>query len=73
MAVFELTEAVVFPDPELAEPYGLLAIGGDLFYMHVYPYITSFSQLFSCLSLLFLTLSPLEQNGQHGQQLVTQH
>lgn len=30
MPVFQLTEALLFPSPELAEPDGLLAIGGDL-------------------------------------------
>lgn len=30
MPLFELTEAIIFPDPELALPDGLLAIGGDL-------------------------------------------
>ena len=30
MPVFRLTEARVFPDPELADPDGLLAVGGDL-------------------------------------------
>lgn len=30
MAVFELTEKLFFPDPRLADPDGLLAIGGDL-------------------------------------------
>jgi len=30
MPVFRLTEALIFPDPEFAEPDGLLAIGGDL-------------------------------------------
>jgi leucyl/phenylalanyl-tRNA--protein transferase len=28
--IFRLTEHLLFPDPELAEPDGLLAIGGDL-------------------------------------------
>ncbi len=28
--IFALTEELVFPDPELAEPDGLLAVGGDL-------------------------------------------
>ncbi len=30
MSVFQLPEAPVFPHPELAEPDGLLAVGGDL-------------------------------------------
>ena len=30
MPVFQLTEQIAFPPPELAEPNGLLAIGGDL-------------------------------------------
>lgn len=30
MSIFQLTEEIVFPDPELAEENGLLAIGGDL-------------------------------------------
>ena len=30
MPVFRLPREVIFPDPELAEPDGLLAIGGDL-------------------------------------------
>ena len=30
MAVYRLSEQVVFPHPELAEPEGLLAVGGDL-------------------------------------------
>ncbi len=30
MAVFRLPDTVVFPDPELAAPSGLLAVGGDL-------------------------------------------
>ena len=30
MAVFRLTEAPIFPPPHLAEPEGLLAVGGDL-------------------------------------------
>ncbi len=30
MPVFQLSEQFVFPDPELAEPDGLLAVGGDL-------------------------------------------
>ncbi len=30
MPVFRLTEALLFPNPEFAEPDGLLAIGGDL-------------------------------------------
>ncbi|HYG66336.1 MAG TPA: leucyl/phenylalanyl-tRNA--protein transferase [Anaeromyxobacteraceae bacterium] len=30
MPVFRLPHEVIFPDPELAEPDGLLAIGGDL-------------------------------------------
>lgn len=30
MPVFRLTEALLFPSPEFAEPDGLLAIGGDL-------------------------------------------
>jgi len=28
--IFRLDERLVFPDPELAEPDGLLAVGGDL-------------------------------------------
>ncbi|MEE4240229.1 MAG: leucyl/phenylalanyl-tRNA--protein transferase [Desulfopila sp.] len=30
MPVFRLTDSIVFPRPDLAEPEGLLAIGGDL-------------------------------------------
>lgn len=30
MAIYRLTEEVAFPHPELAEPEGLLAVGGDL-------------------------------------------
>ena len=30
MPLFQLTEDILFPSPELAEPDGLLAIGGDL-------------------------------------------
>ena len=30
MPVFQLTEQIIFPPPDLAEPNGLLAIGGDL-------------------------------------------
>lgn len=30
MSIFRLTDEVVFPHPELAEPEGLLAVGGDL-------------------------------------------
>jgi len=30
MPVFQLSEEIVFPNPELAEPNGLLAVGGDL-------------------------------------------
>ena len=30
MPVFELTDEIAFPPPELAEPDGLLAVGGDL-------------------------------------------
>lgn len=30
MPVFELSDELIFPDPALAEPDGLLAIGGDL-------------------------------------------
>ncbi len=30
MTIFLLNEEIVFPDPELADPDGLLAIGGDL-------------------------------------------
>ena len=30
MPVFILTDELIFPDPELAEPEGLLAVGGDL-------------------------------------------
>ncbi len=30
MAIYRLTEQVAFPHPELAEPEGLLAVGGDL-------------------------------------------
>lgn len=30
MAVFRLTQSYAFPNPELAEPNGLLAVGGDL-------------------------------------------
>jgi leucyl/phenylalanyl-tRNA--protein transferase len=30
MPVFQLTEELAFPSPELAEPGGLLAVGGDL-------------------------------------------
>ncbi len=30
MPVYQLTEKILFPNPELAEPDGLLAIGGDL-------------------------------------------
>ncbi len=30
MPVFELPDEIVFPKPELAEPDGLLAIGGNL-------------------------------------------
>ncbi len=30
MSIFQLTDATVFPDPELAEDNGLLAVGGDL-------------------------------------------
>jgi leucyl/phenylalanyl-tRNA--protein transferase len=30
MPVFQLTDRIVFPHPELAEPSGLLAVGGDL-------------------------------------------
>ena len=28
--VYELTEDLVFPDPRLGEPDGLIAVGGDL-------------------------------------------
>lgn len=28
--IFQLNEEIIFPDPELAEPDGLLALGGDL-------------------------------------------
>jgi len=30
MTIFQLTKELVFPNPELAEPEGLLAVGGDL-------------------------------------------
>ncbi len=30
MPIFPLDENIIFPDPSLAEPDGLLAIGGDL-------------------------------------------
>jgi leucyl/phenylalanyl-tRNA--protein transferase len=30
VAVFRLPRRPIFPDPELAEPDGLLAVGGDL-------------------------------------------
>lgn len=30
MAIFRLNQSYAFPDPELAEPNGLLAVGGDL-------------------------------------------
>lgn len=30
MPVFQLTDQILFPPPELAEPNGLLAVGGDL-------------------------------------------
>ena len=30
MAVYELSEEIVFPNPELSEEDGLLAFGGDL-------------------------------------------
>jgi len=30
MPVFQLTDEILFPDPSLAEPDGLLAVGGDL-------------------------------------------
>src|SRR5689334_12680525 len=30
MQVFRLTDKLVFPDPHLADPQGLLAVGGDL-------------------------------------------
>ncbi|MEZ4600071.1 MAG: leucyl/phenylalanyl-tRNA--protein transferase [Syntrophotaleaceae bacterium] len=30
MPIFRLTDRLIFPDPELAEPEGLLAVGGDL-------------------------------------------
>lgn len=30
MPVFQLTEQIIFPPPDLAEPNGLLAVGGDL-------------------------------------------
>ena len=30
MPIFALPENVLFPDPELADPSGLLAVGGDL-------------------------------------------
>ncbi len=30
MTIYRLTEQLVFPNPELAEPEGLLAVGGDL-------------------------------------------
>lgn len=30
MPVFQLPDEIIFPDPQLAEPDGLLAIGGDL-------------------------------------------
>lgn len=30
MPVFRLPEEIIFPDPQLAEPDGLLAVGGDL-------------------------------------------
>ena len=30
MPVYQLTEKILFPNPNLAEPEGLLAIGGDL-------------------------------------------
>ncbi len=30
MPVFQLSDKIIFPDPNLAEPDGLLAIGGDL-------------------------------------------
>ncbi len=30
MTIFQLTEELLFPDPELADPSGLLAVGGDL-------------------------------------------
>lgn len=30
MTIFQLTEELLFPDPRLADPSGLLAVGGDL-------------------------------------------
>src|SRR5271157_6420067 len=30
MPVFQLPDEILFPDPSLAEPEGLLAVGGDL-------------------------------------------
>lgn len=30
MPIFRLPEEIIFPDPQLAEPDGLLAVGGDL-------------------------------------------
>ena len=30
MPVYQLTEELVFPNPEWANPEGLLAVGGDL-------------------------------------------
>lgn len=30
MTIYQLTEEIIFPKPELAEEDGLLAIGGDL-------------------------------------------
>ena len=30
MPVYQLPEQLIFPDPEEAEPEGLLAVGGDL-------------------------------------------
>lgn len=33
--IFQLNEHIIFPNPELAEPDGLLAIGGDLSYQRL--------------------------------------
>ena len=53
MPVYGLTEELIFPPPELAEPDGLLAVGGDLsverlrlaYSMGIFPWYTSDSPI----------------------------
>lgn len=53
MPIFELTKDITFPDPELADPSGIIAIGGDLqpgrllqaYRMGIFPWFNEYDPL----------------------------